>query len=94
MTSHAAIAAPHLGRSALDAVEIMNVGANYLREHVKNSVRIHYCITNGGAVPNSVPADAEVWYMVRARRAQVEEVTKRIQSGRRCSHDDRDNGDA
>lgn len=78
VTSHAAMA-PHLGRSALDAVEIMNVGANYLREHVEDSVRIHYCITNGGAVPNSVPADAEVWYMVRApKRAQVEEVTKRI----------------
>lgn len=61
ITAHAA--APYLGRSALDAVEIMNVGANYLREHVVDSVRLHYCITRGGSVPNAVPADAEVWYV-------------------------------
>ena len=78
ITAHAAMA-PYLGRSALDAVELMNVGANYLREHVVDSVRLHYCITNGGEVPNSVPADAEVWYMVRApKRDQVEDVTKRL----------------
>ena len=78
ITAHAAMA-PYLGRSALDAVELMNVGANYLREHVVDSVRLHYCITNGGEVPNAVPADAEVWYMVRApKRAQVEEVTQRL----------------
>lgn len=78
VTAHAAMA-PYLGRSALDAVELMNVGANYLREHVEDSVRLHYCITNGGQVPNSVPADAEVWYMVRApKRDQVEEVTQRL----------------
>ena len=56
--SHAG-AAPHLGRSALDAVELMNVGANYLREHVPDGSRIHYQITNGGAAPNVVP-DAPV----------------------------------
>ena len=78
IAAHAAMA-PHMGRSALDAVEIMNVGANYLREHVEDSIRLHYCITNGGAVPNSVPADAEVWYMVRAPKyEQVQSVVDRI----------------
>jgi aminobenzoyl-glutamate utilization protein B len=56
---------PSRGRSALDAVELMNVGANYLREHVKESSRIHYVITNGGGQPNVVPASAQVWYFVR-----------------------------
>lgn len=78
ITAHAAMA-PYLGRSALDAVELMNVGANYLREHVEDSVRLHYCITNGGQVPNAVPADAEVWYMIRApKREQVVEVKRRL----------------
>ena len=76
--AHAAVA-PHMGRSALDAVEIMNVGANYLREHVETSIRLHYCITNGGQVPNSVPDNAEVWYMVRAPRyEQVQGVVDRL----------------
>lgn len=48
---------PYNGRSALDAVELMNVGANYLREHVTPDVRIHYVITNGGEVPNVVPKE-------------------------------------
>ncbi len=78
IAAHAAMA-PHMGRSALDAVEIMNIGANYLREHVEDSIRLHYCITNGGMVPNSVPADAEVWYMVRAPKyEQVQDVVDRI----------------
>ncbi|HUR27544.1 MAG TPA: amidohydrolase [Planctomycetota bacterium] len=59
---------PEQGRSALDAVELMNVGANYLREHVKEDARIHYVITNGGGQPNVVPPEAEVWYYVRANR--------------------------
>ena len=63
-TAHAG-SSPHLGRSALDAVELMNVGVNYLREHVGKYVRIHYAITNGGALPNIVPDEAEVWYFVR-----------------------------
>lgn len=72
-------AAPHLGRSALDAVELMNVGANYLREHVESDVRIHYVITHGGDLPNVVPAEAEVWYFVRApQRPQLEKVTDRL----------------
>lgn len=59
-------ASPHLGRSALDAVELMNVGVNYLREHVTGDVRMHYAITHGGDVPNVVPPEAEVWYYLRA----------------------------
>ena len=47
---------PWNGRSALDAVELMNVGANYLREHVQPSCRIQYVITDGGEAPNIVPA--------------------------------------
>jgi aminobenzoyl-glutamate utilization protein B len=77
-TAHAA-GDPHNGRSALDAVELMNVGANYLREHVINDARIHYVITEGGGQPNVVPADAEVWYFVRApHRNQVDEIYERL----------------
>jgi aminobenzoyl-glutamate utilization protein B len=56
---------PEKGRSALDAVELMNIGANYMREHVKDSSRTHYVVTNGGGQPNVVPATAQVWYFVR-----------------------------
>ncbi|MCM3653906.1 amidohydrolase [Metabacillus litoralis] len=77
-TSHAG-AAPHLGRSALDAVELMNVGANYLREHVVDGTRIHYQITNGGMAPNVVPDKASVYYFLRgADRKQVEELEERL----------------
>lgn len=70
---------PHLGRSALDAVELMNVGVNYLREHVTSNVRIHYVITNGGDLPNIVPADAEVWYFIRAYQSEeIDSVTERV----------------
>jgi aminobenzoyl-glutamate utilization protein B len=57
---------PDKGKSALDGVELMNVGANFMREHIKQTSRIHYVITNGGAQPNVVPATAAVWYYVRA----------------------------
>ncbi|MDL2314366.1 amidohydrolase, partial [Desulfovibrio sp. OttesenSCG-928-C14] len=67
-SSHAG-AAPEAGRSALDAVELMNVGANYLREHMLDQNRLHYVITNGGTAPNIVPAEAEVWYFARAPHA-------------------------
>ncbi len=77
-TAHAA-AAPEHGRSALDAVELMNVGVNYLREHVIQEARIHYVITNGGGQPNVVPDEAEVWYYIRApKRDQVDELTERV----------------
>jgi aminobenzoyl-glutamate utilization protein B len=65
--SHAA-AAPHLGRSALDAVELMNIGVNYMREHMPMDARIHYAvIDSGGIAPNVVQASARVRYAVRAR---------------------------
>ncbi len=63
--AHAAVD-PHRGRSALDAVELLNVGVNYMREHVKPDARIHYVITDGGVQPNVVPPRASVWYYVRA----------------------------
>lgn len=58
---------PHLGRSALDAVELMNIGVQFLREHMPESARIHYAITDaGGNSPNVVQPHAQVLYMVRA----------------------------
>jgi aminobenzoyl-glutamate utilization protein B len=64
--SHAA-AAPHVGRSALDAVELMNVGVNYMREHMPSDARVHYAVTNtGGDAPNVVQAHAESLYLVRS----------------------------
>lgn len=80
VTAHAA-ADPQNGRSALDAVELMNVGANYLREHVSEDVRIHYAITNGGTAPNVVPDLASVWYYVRAeKRETVQAVYERLKN--------------
>ena len=72
--------APHLGRSALDAVELMNIGVNFLREHIIPEARVHYAITNsGGVAPNVVQAEAEVLYTIRApERLQVEELYQRI----------------
>lgn len=73
--------APFLGRSALDAVELMNVGANFLREHVKTDVRIHYAITDtGGSAPNVVQSKGQVYYAVRAPRIeQVREIMARLE---------------
>lgn len=77
-SAHAS-ADPYNGRSALDAVELMDIGANYLREHIKPDARIHYTITEGGTVPNIVPDRACVWYFVRAaRREDAEEVYGRL----------------
>jgi aminobenzoyl-glutamate utilization protein B len=59
---------PHQGRSALDAVELMNVGVNYMREHIKEDSRIHYVVTQGGGQPNVVPPETEVWYYIRANK--------------------------
>jgi aminobenzoyl-glutamate utilization protein B len=56
---------PWRGRSALDAVELMNVGWNYQREHLRLQQRSHYVITDGGAQPNVVPSTATVWYYLR-----------------------------
>src|SRR5207302_9630184 len=65
LAAHAS-GSPDKGRSALDGVELMNVGANFMREHIKETSRVHYVITNGGGQPNVVPATAQVWYFVRA----------------------------
>jgi len=70
--SHAG-GSPEQGRSALDAVELMNTGVNYLREHVIQDARIHYVIEKGGDQPNIVPPYARSWYYVRApERDQME----------------------
>ncbi len=77
-TAHAG-SDPQNGRSALDAVELTNVGANYLREHVTSDVRIHYTITDGGVAPNIVPDKASVWYYTRAlSREAVESTYERL----------------
>ncbi|MEM3005125.1 MAG: amidohydrolase [Candidatus Bathyarchaeia archaeon] len=77
-SSHAA-GSPEQGRSALDAVELMNVGVNYMREHIIEKARIHYVIEAGGGQPNVVPDYARSWYLIRApEREQVEELYKRI----------------
>jgi len=66
--SHAAIA-PEAGRSALDAVELMDVGCNFLREHMGMTDRVHYAIRDtGGVSPNVVQSQAEVLYLVRSER--------------------------
>ncbi len=71
ISAHAA-AAPHMGRSALDAVELMNVGANYMREHVTPDVRFHYAYTNsGGPAPNVVPSSAEIAYVMRGNELET-----------------------
>lgn len=78
VAAHAA-ASPEQGRSALDGVELMNVGVNYLREHVIPEARIHYVVDSGGLQPNVVPAFARSWYYIRApEREQVESIYKRI----------------
>lgn len=71
---------PWLGRSALDAVMLMDAGVNYMREHVPPESRIHSVVTSGGQAPNVVPAFAQVWYFVRApHREQVEEMYQWMQ---------------
>ena len=79
--SHAA-ATPHLGRSALDAVELTNVGVNYMREHMPSDARIHYAMLDGGGVaPNVVQAKAAVRYAVRARTlAEMQALVERVKN--------------
>ena len=77
-SSHAA-SSPEQGRSALDAVELMNIGVNFLREHVIQDTRIHYVIEEGGGQPNVVPEYARSWYLIRApERDQLEPIYNRI----------------
>jgi aminobenzoyl-glutamate utilization protein B len=63
-TAHGA-GSPWSGRSALDAVELMNVGWNFRREHLRLQQRSHYVVANGGNQPNVVPGEATVWYYFR-----------------------------
>ena len=76
---------PQEGRSALDAVELMNIGVQFLREHMTDDCRIHYAITDAGGIsPNVVQAQASVLYMVRANKvadsvrlqARVDDIAK------------------
>lgn len=74
VTAHAA-GSPDQGRSAMDAVELMNVGVNFLREHVIQEARIHYVVQDGGTQPNVVPAYARSWYLIRApERDQLDPI--------------------
>lgn len=75
-TAHSA--SPWSGRSALDAVEIMNNATNYLREHLFYTYRMHYVITQGGEAPNVVPDKASVWYYVRNSDDRVEEMYRMV----------------
>ena len=79
--SHAAVS-PHLGRSALDAVELMNIGINYMREHMPDKARIHYAIIDGGGIsPNVVQAKAKVRYVVRDEStAKMMELFERVKA--------------
>lgn len=78
-TAHGAYA--DKGRSALDGAILMDIAANYLREHVPDNVRIHMCLPEGGNAPNVVPAYARAWYYVRGKdRAQVDEVAARLKA--------------
>ena len=83
--SHAA-GAPEMGRSALDAVELMNIGVQFLREHMSDRARIHYAITDAGGVsPNVVQPKASVLYMIRsnhvAEAVQLQARVDRIADG-------------
>ena len=79
VSAHAA-GAPERGRSALDAVEAMDMMVNMMREHVPQETRIHYVITKGGSAPNVVPDTAEVFYYVRSPSAAgVKEVWARVE---------------
>jgi aminobenzoyl-glutamate utilization protein B len=70
---------PWNGRSALDAVELMNYGVNLMREHIHPTARIHYVIPSAGEAPNVVPEYARVWYYVRdTARVTVESYYERI----------------
>ena len=92
-SAHAA-ANPWRGRSALDAVELMDVGWNFRREHLRLSQRSHYVITDGGDQPNVVPSTATVWYYLPRDRLRAHQGA----AGDRRSHgagrgdDDRHDG--
>ncbi len=76
-TAHSG-ASPWSGRSALDAVEIMNISTNYLREHLHLTHRMHYVILEGGEAPNVVPDRASVWYYLRNTDERLEDMYQRV----------------
>jgi aminobenzoyl-glutamate utilization protein B len=76
-TAHSA-GAPWAGRSALDAVEIMDVATNFLREHLTPTHRMHYVILEGGEAPNVVPDKASVWYYLRNTDGELQELYDRV----------------
>ncbi len=76
--------APWRGKSALDAVELMNIGWNYKREHLKPTQRSHYVITDGGDQPNVVPSKAAVWYYFRERT--YEDIKSMYEDGIRIAN--------
>ncbi|MBN1388843.1 MAG: amidohydrolase [Bacteroidales bacterium] len=76
-TAHSA-GAPWAGRSALDAVEIMNIATNYLREHLHYTHRLHYVVMEGGEAPNVVPDKASVWYYVRNTDDRINDMFDRV----------------
>ncbi len=79
VSSHAAFT-PFLGKSAVDAMELMNTGVNFMREHIIQEARIHYVIEDGGMQPNVVPPYARSWYYIRApEREQVRQLTEWVQ---------------
>ena len=79
LTAHAG-GSPHLGRSALDAAELMNVGVNYLREHIIDQARIHYAYVDaGGTAPNVVQDHTLIKYEVRSPKVkQAKELFERV----------------
>ena len=78
-SAHAAFV-PHLGRSALDALELMNVAINFLREHIIPEAKIHYAITNAGGIqPNIVQAETEEVLHIRApKKSQAQDIFERV----------------
>ena len=83
LSAHAS-KAPEAGRSALDACELMNIGVNYLREHVADDVRMHYAYNDNGIPANVVPDFAKTNYFIRAsRRDRAEDASRRVDQ---CAH--------
>ena len=79
ISAHAA-GSPELGRSALDAVEVMDIGVNFMREHMIDAARVHGAITNsGGIAPNVIPSEAQILYAIRAPKVtQVKQLYDRM----------------
>lgn len=83
LSAHAS-KAPEAGRSALDAAELMNIGVNYLREHVANDVRMHYAYKDNGIPANVVPDFAKTNYFIRAsKRDRADDASRRVDQ---CAH--------